>query len=758
MPRRRDPLAVFALPVDRPWPGFLLVAVLALAAAVLLPRGRADFSLEELYPQDSPSARFAAEHRARFGTDDDVIFPAREGDPFDPRLAEVAEAIAGIEGIADVAYPAAFEAVLPDADGVIASRPLRPGDRHPIATGLLVAPDGSAGAVVARVDAAHNHHADRDRILHAIEAILAEDPPSGEGSWHLAGIPVIRTWFVRLMGQDMGWLVSLAFLVSTALFALSFRDARHTLLGMAGVALGAACAGGFYVLTGRPFNIFSPAFFAVIVVVGTSDIVHLVHRFHDDAARLDDPRAAARAAAREVGFACLLTSLTTAIGFFALTTTELPPIRTFGLATGVGVMLTYLVTFLLVPPLLARLPAPSGRAAARAAARSRRVEALGRAVLRHRRPVLVGAAAFAAVMGVLASRTRVEHKVLEEVRPHQRVAVDQRWVEEHLGAVLPLEVEVRFDGRDPRDPEALAAVDALAAWIRARPIAGQVVALGDLARLAWEALGGHGLPPTRAAVGQALLVLGMGSEDPVPAFLWEGRDAAGEPDVRTRIVARVDDAGYHPTVALVRGIEARAAELLGPLGGTATVTGVGWLSQQVISTLTRQLADSFGLALLLIGAVWLASTRSPRRTLVALAPSLLPLVALLGIMGLTGTTLKPATAMVFSVALGIAVDDAIHFLAVYERGRRRQLHPETAALNAYRTAGRSLVDTTVLLVAGFLVLGASAFTATSAFGLLTAWTLVVALGANVLVLGPLLVATDRAGAEPSGAPAQGQAE
>ena len=171
---------------------------------------------------------------------------------------------------------------------------------------------------------------------------------------------------------------------------------------------------------------------------------------------------------------------------------------------------------------------------------------------------------------------------------------------------------------------------------------------------------------------------------------------------------------------------------------------MAYIIQWINNTLTRQFVGSFGLALAFIGLAWALTTRSVRRVVMALIPNILPLLAVLGALGLTGVPLKPTTAMVFSIGLGIAVDDTIHFLAAYERWRKNnpECTSEEAALHAYQTAGRSMLDTSIVLMAGMLVMCVSKTNAFLYLGAFTAWAIFAALITDLFLLGPLLVALD----------------
>jgi predicted RND superfamily exporter protein len=721
-------------PVDHPVIPGLMVLLLIVFSVSQVPGAQFDFSIEQLYPKDSALAQFHRAHLDRFGRNDDLMVVAREGDPFHADLRALEHRVQAIPGVLDTISPHSFERVVA-ADGGVTTRPLAPGERHPLVQGVFVADDDSAGALLVRIAQTHNYHTARDALLGRVEAALDELG----GTWHLGGMPVVRTHYIRGLMSDARLMVCLSIGVAAFFFVGSFRDPRHVLMAVATISLCGAVAVAGYVASGNDFTLFGPAFIAVIVVVGTSDIIHLVHRFAEHSETAAGPKEAARRAASEVGIACLLTSATTALGFLALLATEIPPLRLFGVATGMGVIATYIITFLAVPPVLARIGAPSSRARVHAVQGAARMERLGVWVLDRHRGVLLVSAVCAALLVLCASQINADHRILEDIRADPTIDADQDFMEQHLGGSLPLQIELRFPGGDPRDPAAQRAESELVQWLRDQPIVGHAVGLSDLTRLTWGALGGEGeFPDTRAGVTQSLMMAGMGGRDPVPRFLW-----AEEGDVRSRITARLLDQGHVATLALVEATRKRAATLLEPAGGEAVVTGVAFLAQRVNATITRQFAGSFGIALVLIAGMWLLGTRSVRRTTTAVIPNVLPLLAMLGALGLLGITLKPSTAMVLSIALGIAVDDTIHFLSAYERARATASDTRAAILVAYRTAGRSMVDTTLVLVSGFALMRVSSFPATGTFGILTAWTIFMALVTDLVVLGPMILVLDR---------------
>jgi len=714
----------------RRWPaGVLAVAIVALAA-LTLPRVRFEFSLEDLFPRDSPHAVANQVAMERYGRDDGAILVALEGDPFDPRLAALEQQAAAIPGVVSTSSPASWQLLGALAPGVIGARPLGPEDDDAVSRDLLVASDGEAGAVLIRIDERSNHHAGRAPIVEALEELTAASP----GTWHLGGVPVIRVAYVRAMQHDLARLLPLAMLVSLLFFAAALRDWRHVTLCAGVLVLGTLLTGSALVISGTPFTIFTPALLAVVLVVGTSDLVHLVHRYGDRCQ--DGEQGAADALGRTMGEmlpVCLATSATTAVGFLSLTATSIPQIRRFGALTAVGVMVVFACSMALLPPLLHRLGPPRRPRASSSSGRDRMRRA-GRALVRRSAvgPLIALALVAFGVSGAL--RVHSDPKILGDVRS-TAMARSNDYLEDHLGAVLPLDVHIELPEGATLDPELLQAIDQLEGWLRDEPLVGQVVGLPDLARQGWAALGERGSPPSAEGIAQVLLL-----HDLVDPAIRAGLQA--DPS-STRIRTRVRDHGHRATVDLVSRLEARAEPLLAPHGASLHVTGVAWLAQEINRTLTRQFAGSFALALLVVGALGLAVYRRWGLVLIALLPNTLPLLALLGLMGWTGLGLQPSTAMVFSVALGIAVDDTIHFLAAYERLRRRGMTPAEAVIETVATVGRTLVDTSLLLAGGFAVFAVSQYGAMALFGVLTAYCVVVAAIADVLVLGPILVLLEK---------------
>ncbi|MFT4624745.1 MAG: putative RND superfamily exporter protein [Myxococcota bacterium] len=714
-------LRALAWPIDHPRTAWAILAAAVLAALAALPSARFDPSPERLFPEDGPRMVLATEHRALFGRDDDLLLLVHDGDPFGEAVARVANAARAIPGVGSVVTPSDLPFLASTPEGVEV-RTLQPGDPVPQTARALV-PDAHTAVVAVRlVGAAADEARERGAAVAALRAIAPE--------WHVAGVPALRVDYLIGVGRDLGRVLPLSLLLAGFLLYRTFRDWRHALLCSVAVGCGAVLAAGGWAASGTPFGLLAPAFLTVVIVVGTADLVHLVHRFADHCAEVD-PDTAARRAVAELGPACALTSGTTALGFLALMWTEIAPVRAFGLGTGLGVLGTFGIAFLLVPPVLARLGPPVSGAHGHLNAAADRLSRLGTWVLPRWRGLLAVWGVAIVLMLPAALSARADSQILPRLVGTEGGA-QHVWVQDRLGGALPLSVDITTD-RPDTDPEVLAALDAIVGWLREQPTVGHAVAFSDVVGEGWRALGGEGqLPSTPAGVAQTLLVL-EGGHDPRTGFV------AVDPQGRTRhrITASVADAGTDALTGLLDGLARQSERHLTGLG-TARPTGVTVRVEEVNAILVAQFGGSFLLALGVIGAVWWLGSRSWRRTLVAVVANTVPLLAVAAMLGALGVPLDPTVAMVFPIGLGIAVDDSIHFLAAYERARARMADVDSALHHAWATAGRSMVDTTVMVGVGFAMLAIAVAPDLRAFGLVTAAGIAAALACDLLLL-PALV-------------------
>jgi hypothetical protein len=310
--------------------------------------------------------------------------------------------------------------------------------------------------------------------------------------------------------------------------------------------------------------------------------------------------------------------------------------------------------------------------------------------------------------------------------------------QDKVGGVIPIFIHLSGKPNQMISPDVLTKIDALEAHLGAEPfVAYTASSAGWVGHLHRTLTGEDGWPSSTAAASQELLLAELSGDLPLDKVLSADR-------ARARILALTLDAGGRAFLAAKHRIEAEATALFEGTDITVDVTGDGMLAATGVDRLISDLFASLGLMLGVIFFTMLALLRDLRMTLIATLPNVVPLVFILGTLGLLGVDLQTSNIVSFTVAVGLAVDDTIHFMVRYREERRRGADTRTAIHSTFQGAGHAIVLTSILLIFGFGVLVFSPLTSTYFFGLLAAVTMAAAIVGDLVILPALLQMFDEA--------------
>lgn len=607
------------------------------------------------------------------------------------------------------------------------SRPLTDADRERMREGLERAPslrrrlvdDSGRVLVVAftmRPDASPREVLDAAEEL---EAWLEQHDAPGGVSRRVAGLPMVRSAMLDALAQDQGTLPLVAFLLSALALWIGLRDRAGVLLPLGAAGMSCAATMGAMAAFGQPVDLLTNVVPPLLITIGLGDAVHLIGRYRQER-RLRPREDAVRETVRAMRWACLATTLTTAVGFASLMTSSSPVVRRFGLIASLGVLGVYAVTLGALPALLPLLPS--------AASRRSRVEAMAGAIARwaRRRSTPITGGAVALLVGSLAvgSQVRLDAALLDPLDPESQTARTARWVEDELDGYRLLEVAVAAEPGRFTSAEGLRELAELEGWAaeRALRVDGPASMLVDR----WRELGGEDGSDEDGALAD-------GRAEALAAFVaetnprWASR--VSEDGAHARVTVRVRDQGERAIAELADALEARFDSAV--VGGEAATSARG------LSRLSTSLSWGLVLAVLVTFFVMGLSLRSARLALIGVLPNVLPLALALGWLALRGLPLHATSAIVFTLSIGLAVDGTIHALSRYrEELARGAVDPIVAAMQG---SGRAITLSTATLLAGF---GALAFASFSPIRLFAELATVALLSAWVceLVLLPALLA------------------
>jgi len=664
-------------------------------------------------------------HEAVFGTfERRLLLIVRSGDVFEPEvLARIDDATARVEALEiaeDVRSITRSGFPLPPAsdpgfrDAVLENCLLSP---------FLVASDGRTAAIHADLTPAADDPAVREE---SIESVVAAVRAAGLDPL-VAGVPSVRRAYATHIRNDLVILPPLVALALTLLLLLAVRRIVPVIGLQASVGLAAIWTVGVLAITGGRITALTSILPALIMVVGVATGVHVIAQFREEAARGADAGAAARAAVRRMALPCGLTALTTGVGFSSLVIAGIRDVREFGVYAATGAMLAFLIGVPLVGILLSLAPVRAGRAAPLPFGGG--LELLARVLVR-RPGIGITAGLVLAVLSLFGiARLRTETFVLEDLRPGEPIHEAINVADRELGGVVGFDLVIHSD--EPLlSRERMAWMSEVERRVRELPdvvsALGPATLLGEAARVA-----GH---PGESAAFAPLLLAGLEARGGVRV----SRMVLSEDRLTARIGVHPGDVGSVRADAL-RAETLRIARAAAPAGVSVRVAGLALFAETVLARLVREMGKSLVVAFVVIFLLMSALFRSLRVGALSMIPNFLPLLIAAGYMGLMGITVRSSIALIFAVALGLAVDDTIHVLTRYLRERRSGAGNEDAVAAAIRWTGRPVILTSAVLFVGFLTFLVSGFKATAEFGAISAVTIAAAVVGDLVTLPAMLL-------------------
>jgi uncharacterized protein len=734
--------------------GFLIgMGLITLAAGAMLTRAVVSSSFIELFLGEDPAYHRYAALAERFGTDELLLVAFDAPRLLEPeqqrRLKKVARQIERLPAVARV--NTALDAQrLDGADGTITVTPYaraargKGADRaailaelaqDPFARGLLISEGGRHVALVAEMTQNSGRSAEETPALVAEVRRLFKQAGYAPDALHVVGIPAVLSAIISETYFNLERIFPIVSVVLLFTVWLLFRRFWPAAISMGVALIADIWTMGFSVLLEPKVSVLSSMIPAVILIIAFSDVIHLCSAYLLELAGGRSKEDAVLEAGSEVGAACLLTSVTTFFGFVSLSLIPTPAFRHLGVVFGFGVAVALLIAVTFVPILFSFLPEPKPWKTGTTGHIQRGLDGLlaWAARVSTGRPVAI-VVVFALLTGVMAyGATQINIETdftrrLDDEHPYQK---DIEYFNEHFAGATTIEVFLTREGeRGLLDGEAFAAIVRFQDAVAALPEVTRVTSLVDLMRLVHRAFKEEGaldaLPKASAALAQYLLLFEMSGGEDLERLIDFERESM-------RMTATMPTQAFRETSSAAAEIEALAERLLPPeveVEATGLVTLMGnWLGR-----ILRGQMEGLSFALLSIAVLMMLGLRSIRVGLWSMIPNLTPLLFLFGYLGLFWDQVDSDVMALAIVAIGIGVDDTIHFLMRLKRESSHTDSLEQAVSRTFQYAGRGIVLTTLILVAGFLPLAFSNYLSLWMMGALLPMVFVVALLADLFLV------------------------
>jgi predicted RND superfamily exporter protein len=745
----------------------MIAAVTGVASAVLVrwePPGlrlEIDPSTEPLLPRLDPARDAYAAAVRDFGDDEVYVLAMQTDDVFEAdRLAtlrRVHDAVAQmpeVRRVTSLADVVAFrwvpeedwlevgrfvDEIPEDPEALAALRDEALG--HPLYRRSLVSDDGRTAAI----NVTFRKMSDREFIAAGIDQrigeILEAEIRAGEGgglSFHVAGRPHLKARVYHSMLRDLRLLIPASLAVVAACLFLVFGTRRGVVLPIAVVLLATLWTFGAMAWLERPLSVLTTLLAPTLIAVGSVYGIHALSRYEEEAKSAGTPREAVLRSLEHLRTPVLIAGLTTIVGFGALMWTDVPAVFELGAFAALGVACITLLTLSGLHAALALLPLRPAGERGLSGPIGERLEsalgALGDAVARHSTLWLVGFALAVGASAWFVPRIVIDTDYLSFFDEGSEVRRDFEAVNRLLAGAVP--IYVTLDGGRParfRQPDALNAIERIQAGAEAIDGVSRTHALTDTVRVMNRAMSRDDprqerIPDTGPEVAELIFMAPKGDLD-----RYTNADHS-----RANVMVRTGAVG----TAAVRTLTDALAEVVSasglPEGIEAVVTGNALLLTRSADGIARGQPRSVSLAVVAIFALIALGIGSFRLGLVAMVPNVVPVLMFYGLLGLGVAPLSLPTSLIGCVALGIAIDDTVHYLVRYRAERRRGCSAQEANAIAIRRVGRPVAITSFALMAGFAVVALSSFATLRQFGLLSAATMGLCLVTDLVLLPALL--------------------
>ena len=578
--------------------------------------------------------------------------------------------------------------------------------------------------------------------LEKIRAVVASYENQAGINYEMAGIPAVRADVSATMQKDMKLYTSISFVLMFFILCALFRTRHGVIIPMIGSMIPTLMLLGLMGWIGEPAGLVSQVYPILIPAIAVADVIHVISRFDAEARKLMQPgadslspeqnRKAIAEAMRHVGGACFFTSFTTCIGFLSLLVADMKVMQNFGLFASLGIALAFMTMVVAVPLMLSFVHRVPQKETSTENERGLDRFLIWTGKTTAARPsmwLLVGVAVVLSSVS-LAKDVRVDNRLSDVLPKDHETNRAGRVIDEKLGGLLALHIDVTGEKGDMIKSKTLSAFQKIEDWAKEYPEFITTQSPATLGRELNRALTGNNVVPDTDALSAQLFFLAQGQEF-MNRILYEDHD-------RARMLITVRDDGAAALEDRTAALQKFIAEVFEPLGLKAALTGVPFVAYKGFSKIGSEMLKSISMALFFIALVIGFLFRSIRICIISLMPNILPLLVTLAVMVLAGWTIEATSAMVFTIGLGLAVDDSIHMLARYYEEQKNGGSTHEIMQKSILHTGRALLITTLVLVIGFGINIFSDFPFLKIFGTLGSVAIASALLCDFFFLPPLL--------------------
>ncbi|MCP4443221.1 MAG: MMPL family transporter [Aureispira sp.] len=556
---------------------------------------------------------------------------------------------------------------------------------------------------------------------------------------HLLGRANFQTELVRLQMWEFTMSFTVSSLLVLLVMFLIFRTFWGVNIALSSIGVGLAMFVGYLGLVGATLDTMALLYPIIMIIVATSDVVHVMSKYIDELRKGQDKQTAIQITIQEIGVSIFLTSTTTAIGFLSLVTSKLGPIRALGIHAAVGVMIAYVSVIIFTTTILALFSEKQIMKEGRKESSWGRWMGKMHEFTRNQSfKISAGFLGLFLLCGIGVSMVNTNTQI-EQILPRgAEVTADFHFFEEEFSGFRPFEIAISLkDSNTTDDFKVVQQIDKLENFIigyDAIKTSNSITAVYKTINRAYKGnkLEAYVLPNSEKQFKKyQRLAKNLGGGNSLGVLVSRDKKYA-------RVSARVLDVGADSVRNIIQSVDKWAKTNIDTNMMEIRQTGTGVIVDKNSEYVKDSLLQGLVSAILLISLLMALLFRSFKMLFIALIPNVLPLLIAAAILGFTGIPLEAGVSIVFAIIFGIAVDDTIHLLSKYRLMRKKDIDKEEAIKLTLIETGKAISLTTVILFFGFILLIFSSNPPAVTIGLLISSTLVTALVCDLLIIPVML--------------------
>jgi len=754
--------------------GYVWLIILLGATAFLgwhASKVKLSYEFSRAIPTDNPKYKEYEEFRKKFGDDGNLLVIGIQTEDFFNQnlfndynaLQKGIKKINAVESI--ISVPSAINLVRTEAenfkavpifrDTVLSQAEIDSGRNAflnlPFYRNLLYNPSTNAWLMGVSIRPDVLNSPARTKVVNDIVALTTGFGKAHNLDVHLSGLPFIRTQMADRIQREMRLFLIGSVLLSAIILLLFFRSISATLLSLAVVIIGVIWSLGIMDLFGYKITLLTALIPPLIVVIGIPNCIYFLNKYHSSYKQTNNKEQALTNMISKMGVVTLFCNIAAAIGFAVFALTKSVLLKEFGEIAGINIMLLFVISLILIPFTLKSMPVPKERHTRYLynAGILRWLDRLEFWSLNHRKTIFAVTAVVlvVSVLGIL--RLKSVGYIVDDLPQTDKLYTDLKFFESNFNGVMPLEIVVdtkQKNGIRKNMLKTIDGMDSLSQYLVSKPYIAKPLSIVEGLKFAKQAFFEGDSSYYLVPEDNDLLALrsylspsgdSNASKTSFSKLVASFMDSAKQ---QARISVNMKDVGSARLPYILDSIQTRANQIFPDTSKyKVLLTGSSVTFLEGTSYIIAGLKESILWAFLLIALCMLYLFKSWRILLCSLLPNVIPLVITAGVMGWVGVALKPSTVLIFSVALGIAIDITIRFLVNFKQQSHQGVDPKLTVVETIHSTGLSIIYTSIVLIAGFVIFCFSDFGGTKALGWLTSLTLVTATVANLVLLPALII-------------------